>query len=272
MDTFVIAGGNGGIGLQVARELLARGHRAILLGRNAEKGAEALASLGEDRLRAEFLSVDLSTHAGVRSAAALISERVERIDGLLHSAAVFETRNVRTVDDLPLFAALSFYSRYHLTQLLIPKLLSAPHPRVMMFIAGLNATPTIDPTPFPFFRDFSFFKYVVPLNGACLYYASYLMKQHPGLFAGCATPGFVRTGLFDRAPWYLRAYVALMAPFRAIKIETAAANVVRALLNGKGASPFMWTKPGDFDAGYAVSVDPAIERAIIDAARQVTGV
>ena len=272
MDTFVIAGGNGGIGLQVARDLIAHGHRVILLGRNRQKGAAALASLGASPAQAEFQSVDLSTHAGVRSAAALVSERAERIDGLLHSAAVFETRNVRTEDDLPLFAALSFYSRYHLTQLLLPKLMSAAQPRVMMFIAGLKTTPKIDPAPFPYFRDFSFFKYVLALNGACLYYADYLMKQNPGLFAGCATPGFVRTGLFDHAPWALRAYVAVMAPFRAIKLETAASNAVHALLHGEGTSAFMWTKPGDPDEGYEVTVNPEVEQSIMAAARQVTGV
>ncbi|MBI1359744.1 MAG: SDR family NAD(P)-dependent oxidoreductase [Alphaproteobacteria bacterium] len=271
MGMFVIAGGNGGIGLQVGRDLLARGHNVLLLGRNRKKGAEALASLGDAHDRAEFLSVDLSTHAGVRTAAELISSRLDQIDGLLHSAAVFETGNVRTEDDIPLFAALSFYSRYHLTQLLMPKLLKAPHPRVMMFIAGLPSTPTIDPAPFPYFRDFSFFKHVIPLNGACLYLADHLMKQHPQLFAGCATPGFVRTGIFDTAPWYLRAYVALTAPFRAIKVETAASNVVQALLGAEGKSARMWTKPGDYKAGYDVVADPVVEQRIMQAARTITG-
>ena len=43
-----------------------------------------------------------------------------------------------TVDGLPLFFALSFLSRYHLTQLLVPKLLAADKPRVAMLTATLD--------------------------------------------------------------------------------------------------------------------------------------
>lgn len=46
MKTFVIAGGNSGIGLQAARELITAGHRVVILGRDKRKGAEALESFG----------------------------------------------------------------------------------------------------------------------------------------------------------------------------------------------------------------------------------
>ncbi|HEY1706754.1 MAG TPA: SDR family NAD(P)-dependent oxidoreductase [Rhizomicrobium sp.] len=271
MGTFVIAGGNGGIGLEVGRELLGAGHRVILLGRENQKGEAALASLGAARERAEFLSVDLSTHDGVRDAARRIDERTDRIDGLLHSAAVFETRNVRTKDDLPLFVGLSYVGRYHLTQLLMPKLLLADNPRVMMFVATLNETPKIDLAPFPRFRDFNFLKSVVSLNGACLYYANYLTTTYPKLFAGCATPGFVRTGIFRNAPWYIKAYVAVVGPFTAISAQKAAHNVVQALRRAKGPA-FNWNKPGDFESGFEIQADPAVQKVLIDQLHELTGV
>ncbi|WP_327242605.1 hypothetical protein [Streptomyces sp. NBC_01320] len=43
MKTILSAGGNSGIGLRVARDLLADGHRLILLGRDPRKGEAALA-------------------------------------------------------------------------------------------------------------------------------------------------------------------------------------------------------------------------------------
>jgi len=49
MNTFVIAGGNSGIGLQVAREILAEGHRVVILGRDKRKGEDAIASFGAAR-------------------------------------------------------------------------------------------------------------------------------------------------------------------------------------------------------------------------------
>jgi NAD(P)-dependent dehydrogenase (short-subunit alcohol dehydrogenase family) len=272
MGTMVIAGGNSGVGLQAAREFLGAGHRVILLGRDRQKGADAVASFGAARDRADFLSVDLSTHAGVREGARLIDERADRIDGLMHSAAVFATTDIRTVDGLTLFFALSFLARYHLTQLLLPKLLQADKPRVMMLTATLNSVPKLDPKLFPWFKGFNFWTMLQQINGACLYYADYLTKTHPKIFAGCCTPGFVRTGIFRDAPWFLKAYVALAAPLLANSVEKAARVPVQAILSGEGPSAYNWNKPGDFQQKFPIVVDPVIRDAVMAACRDVTGV
>jgi NAD(P)-dependent dehydrogenase (short-subunit alcohol dehydrogenase family) len=272
MGTYVIAGGNSGIGLEAARQILSEGHRVIILGRDKRKGEEAVASFGAARDRANFLSVDLSTHDGVRDAARRINELTDRIDGVMHSAAVFVTKDVRTVDGLTLFFALSYLSRYHLTQLLLPKLLLADRPRVVMLTATLNEVPKLDPALFPYFKGFNFWTMLYQINGACLYYADYLTKTYPKIFAGCVSPGFARTGIFRDAPWFMKAFVALTAPFTANNVETGGHNAVEALLRGEGTSAFNWNKPGDFQQKFAISVDPAIQKAVIDASREVTGV
>ncbi len=271
MGTFVIAGGSSGIGLQTARDLLAAGHNVILLARDRRKGDQAIASFGAAGARAKFLAVDLSTHDGVRDAARRVNDATDRIDGLAHSAAVFETKDVRTCDGIPVFFALSYFSRYHLTQLLLPSLLRADHPRVMMLVAGMNKVPRLDPAAFRDFTRYNFWNSVFQVNGACLYYAHHLTQTYPKLFAGCATPGLVQTGLFANAPWFLRAYVALMAPFRANSVETAAHNVVRGLLDGKGPSARNWNKPGDFAQSFPIEVDLAVEAALLEVSRAVTG-
>ena len=69
MKKFVITGGNSGIGLDAGRQLALLGHHVILLGRDPAKGAAAVESLKSTPGKAEFHSVDLSTHAGVRKAA-----------------------------------------------------------------------------------------------------------------------------------------------------------------------------------------------------------
>ena len=91
------------------------------------------------------------------------------------------------------------------------------------------------------------------------------------IFAGCESPGFARTSIFRDAPWFMKAFVALTAPFTANSVETGAHNAVEALLRGEGTSAFNWNKPGDFQQKFAISVDPAIQKAVIDASREVTG-
>lgn len=272
MSTFVIAGGNSGIGLQVAQDLAAEGHRLILLGRSQAKGRAALESLGAARGRAQFCPVDLSTHDGVRAAARQVAGLTDRIDGLLHSAAEFITREARTADGLPLFVALSYMSRYHLTQLLLPQLLNAPRARVMMMVATLPQVPTFDPAPFPTFPDFDFFRAIAPVNGACMHYADHLTRTHPTLFAGTATPGMVRTTLFDKAPWRIRLMVALTSPFAGTSLKAAARNPVQALLTGEGATALNWNKPGVFDQRVPIVVDPAVQAQVLAASRTATGV
>jgi NAD(P)-dependent dehydrogenase (short-subunit alcohol dehydrogenase family) len=41
---------------------------------------------------------------------------------------------------------------------------------------------------------------------------------------------------------------------------------------GEGSSAFNWNKPGDFQHGFAIRVDAAIQKAVVDASREVTGV
>lgn len=271
MDTHVIAGGNGGIGLEVAREVMAAGNRVIVLGRDKEKGASALAALKGKEGQAVFLAVDLSTHKGVREAASQIDAITDRIDGILHSAAVFETRDIRTADNLPLFFALSFLSRYHLTQLLIPKLLQAEHPRIAMFTASLKETPKLYPERFREFESFNFMNMVMQVNGACMYYADYLMQSHPKIFAASVSPGFVLTDLFRNAPWYLRLYVALVGPFKANTLQVGAHNAAQILLRGEGKHALNWYKPGDFETFSQIKVDREVQKEVIAAAEKLIG-
>ncbi len=77
---------------QAAREVLTEGHCVILLGRDERKNNEAIESFGTARDRARFLSVDLLTHESVRDAARKVNELTGRIDGIVHSAAVFATK------------------------------------------------------------------------------------------------------------------------------------------------------------------------------------
>ena len=69
--TFLVTGGNTGIGLATARSLAARGGRVHLACRSKEKGEAAVAAIaaatGSKDVR--FLQLDLADLAGVRQAA-----------------------------------------------------------------------------------------------------------------------------------------------------------------------------------------------------------
>jgi 2-dehydro-3-deoxy-D-gluconate 5-dehydrogenase len=75
--TALVTGGNGGIGLGMARGLAAAGARVAIAGRNAAKNTAALASLGKDAIS---LKGDLGDEKQCR---ALVAEAAERLGGRL---------------------------------------------------------------------------------------------------------------------------------------------------------------------------------------------
>jgi NAD(P)-dependent dehydrogenase (short-subunit alcohol dehydrogenase family) len=271
MSTFVIAGGNSGIGLQTARNLLTAEHRVILLGRDKRKAQAALDSFGPARDRAEFHAVDLATHDGVRDAAAQVTASSDRIDGILHSAGEFIGGEARTADGIPLLVAVGYLSRYHLTQLLLPNLLKADHPRVVMMTAHLNHLPPLQPELFPYFEPYDIRTILYQTNAASMYYANHLSITYPTLFGGVVCPGLVRTGIFHKAPWHIRALTAISAPFRANSLDTAATNPTQALLHGEGSTGTYWDTAQDFNDTTPITVDPDLRQALIDTSRETTG-
>ncbi len=84
----IVTGGNGGIGLGMARGLAAAGARVVVAARNAEKSRAAvteLARLGPDPLA---LAVDVASEASVAALVRTALERCARIDVLVNNAGI----------------------------------------------------------------------------------------------------------------------------------------------------------------------------------------
>jgi len=85
----VVTGGNGGIGLGMARGLAGAGARVVVAARDAAKSAQAVAelrSLGSDALS---LAVDVADVASVAALFAQVAAHCGRLDILVNNARVF---------------------------------------------------------------------------------------------------------------------------------------------------------------------------------------
>src|SRR6202161_2936445 len=78
-----ITGGNGGIGLGMAKGLASAGATVVIAGRNKAKAQDALQALGP---RAEFVELDVLKEESCRAAVAQIAERLGRLDILVNNA------------------------------------------------------------------------------------------------------------------------------------------------------------------------------------------
>src|SRR4051812_8694032 len=82
----LVTGGNGGIGLGMARGLGQAGATLVIVGRNAEKSAAALRSLHSQGVRAESLPCDVTDEAAVQALFAEVEMRHGRLDIVVNNA------------------------------------------------------------------------------------------------------------------------------------------------------------------------------------------
>ena len=79
----VVTGGNGGIGLGMARGLAGAGASVVVAARKAEKAAAALAALGD---RSMFIALDVTDETSCRALIEQTSDRFGRLDVLVNNA------------------------------------------------------------------------------------------------------------------------------------------------------------------------------------------
>lgn len=84
----VVTGGNGGIGLGMARGLAEAGASLVIVGRNQAKLGEAVAALTADGFRAVAIAADVTDAAAVAAMIAQVQREFGRIDILINNAGI----------------------------------------------------------------------------------------------------------------------------------------------------------------------------------------
>jgi NAD(P)-dependent dehydrogenase (short-subunit alcohol dehydrogenase family) len=135
--TTVVTGANGGLGLETAKALAARGAHVVMAARDQDKAAAA-----EQEIRAhapgaslEIVAVDLGDQASVKDATAAIAEAHPAVDLLVNNAGVMAMPERKTADGYEMQFGVNHLGHWTFTAgLLGPLLRSAAggrHPRVV---------------------------------------------------------------------------------------------------------------------------------------------
>ncbi|MFC9807069.1 SDR family NAD(P)-dependent oxidoreductase [Streptomyces griseoaurantiacus] len=131
--TFLVTGGNAGIGYFVAEQLAATGAVVVLGCRDASKAEAAMASIGGrvPGARLRHLPLDLADLSSLRGAVAGLD--VERLDAVVHNAgmALDEPPRRETADGHELMFGTNHLGHFALTRWLAPLLSAAPAGRVV---------------------------------------------------------------------------------------------------------------------------------------------
>jgi NAD(P)-dependent dehydrogenase (short-subunit alcohol dehydrogenase family) len=144
--TAVVTGSSGGIGLETARVLAAKGARVVLTCRDLEKARSAAAQLVRAHPAAdvEVAHVDLASMGSVRAAAGELRSRCPRIDLLINNAGVMEPPYSLTHDGFELTLATNHLGHFALAGLVLERLLATPGSRVVTVSSEGHARGEID--------------------------------------------------------------------------------------------------------------------------------
>jgi len=101
--TYIITGGNSGIGYEAALMLVKASARVVLACRSPEKAVDAASAI-EHRAgaRPEIVHLDLADLSSVRRASEEVADRFECIHGLINNAGIMQTPQLKTKDGFEL--------------------------------------------------------------------------------------------------------------------------------------------------------------------------
>jgi NAD(P)-dependent dehydrogenase (short-subunit alcohol dehydrogenase family) len=131
--TAVVTGANGGLGLETARQLAAKGAHVVVAARNQEKAAAAVDDIRASAPDAsvEVVALDLGSQASVREAAEQIVGVHDHIDLLVNNAGVMGIPESKTVDGFETQFGVDHLGHWSLTALLLPALLRSDGARIV---------------------------------------------------------------------------------------------------------------------------------------------
>jgi NAD(P)-dependent dehydrogenase (short-subunit alcohol dehydrogenase family) len=163
----LVTGANQGVGLQVAKELVAHGLTVLVGSRNFEKGQAAAKQIG---MGAHALQLDVTDQASITAAAERIRNEFGRLDVLVNNAAISNTGRragvtieeyaqstlasnvsldeVRAVWETNVFGVLAVY------QAMLPLLRESPAANIVNVSSGVGSlTANADPA-YPYHKMF----------------------------------------------------------------------------------------------------------------------
>ncbi len=203
--TFVVTGGNAGIGYFTSEQLAGAGGRVILAARNRDKAEAAMGSIRSRIAGADvgFVHLDLTSLASIRMAAAALSA-LGPIDALVNNAGlvVAPARRQVTADGLELMVGGNALGHFALTAQLFPAL--APEGRVVWPGSMATRMTRLDPADllserrYRPFRAYAFSKHAV--HGFAFELDRRLRAAGDGRRSMLAHPGFAVTGLAQKRP------------------------------------------------------------------------
>jgi NAD(P)-dependent dehydrogenase (short-subunit alcohol dehydrogenase family) len=235
----LVTGANQGIGLQIAKDLIAKGLTVLIGSRNSERGEAAAKELGPN---AFALQLDVTDQASITKAAEQVRKEFGRLDVLIQNAAITTTGDhhaqtpqefvaanrpsvvsldeMRAVWDTNVFGVLAVY------QAMLPILRDTPNARIVNVSSGAGSLTLASDRNSPMHGSFdaTYAASKTALNGLTV--AMAIELEGDGIKVNAVSPGYTKTR---------------MSPGGTDTVEDGAAEAVRVALLGSEGPTGMFT-------------------------------
>jgi NAD(P)-dependent dehydrogenase (short-subunit alcohol dehydrogenase family) len=198
-----IVTGTGGLGLEVAQGLAARGAELVIAGRDRAKGDQAVQAVKgrHPGARIRFELLDLADLGSIRS----FAERMTRADILVNNAGVMTPPTRRTTaDGFELQFGTNHLGHFALTAQLLPLLKASGNARVTSVGSLAHRSGRIDFDNLQAERRYKPFAAYAQSKLACVMFALELRRRSEaqgwGIMSNAAHPGYARTDLIANGP------------------------------------------------------------------------
>ena len=204
----LVTGANQGIGLQIAKDLVARGFTVLVGSRNLERGEAAAKEVGPD---AHALQLDVTDQASITAAAERVRHDFGRLDVLIQNAAISNTGRLpgQSVED---YAKLSRPSNVSLDEMravwetnvfgvlavyqaMLPLLRESPSARIINVSSGVGSL-TMNSDPAFAYRAIFGPTYAASKTALNALTVTMAIELEPeGIKVNAVSPGFIKTNL-----------------------------------------------------------------------------
>jgi retinol dehydrogenase 12 len=201
--TFLVTGGNTGIGLAIAKDLVARGGRVYIACRSAAKGKAAAAAIGGDSVFP--LLLDLADLDSVRACAASFLALDEPLHVLINNAGLAGRQGL-TEQGFELLFGVNHLGHFALTMALLGRLQAADTPRIVNVSSDAQyAARGIDWTELRRRGHGIGAMHQYAVSKLCnVLFTQELARREPGIASYAVHPGMVASDIWRRVPWPVR--------------------------------------------------------------------